>query len=93
MSILVVADDEYNGLSNAYVEYAQLVETKYESYVSILSTICANAISDGEVFTNLQAFRETAYLLQGQFASVVEPISKYCASFVTDVDVADEYVY
>lgn len=90
---LVVVDDEYASLSDAYAEWARRVESLYESYIQCLSTVLKNAIPAGRTFENLQAFASSASLLGGQFQQVALALAAECTAFVERVDIDDKYLY
>jgi hypothetical protein len=93
MGNLKVADSEYTTLAHRYSSLAFKLDTAYQSYVDILATICQNAISDGTVHKNLQAFTETAQALCGQFNEIALDTSEMCSGFVNGIDEADRYLY
>jgi len=90
---LKVADSEYEELATACRDYSDKMEQAFDDYISILTVVCQNAISDGDAFKNLQSFRETAQLLSGQFSSVAKAAATFYEGFVSEVDAADDYLY
>jgi len=90
---LIVADDDYAALAKAYRKYADLMEGKYDSYIGLLSRICEEGVSDGEVFRNLQGMKNSAETLRGQFRNIAEKAAVACENFASNVDKADDVLY
>jgi hypothetical protein len=90
---LKVADSEYAYLAERYIDYSEKMEKAFQSYINILNNVCQNAISDGAVFDNLQAFRDTAQRLSGQFSAIAKGTAEIYSDFKNDIDAADEYLY
>ncbi|MDR0513666.1 MAG: hypothetical protein LBG81_00700 [Coriobacteriaceae bacterium] len=93
MGRLKVADAEYALLQEQYAALGEKFEESYREYCGALTEVCHNAISEGEVFENLQAFAAAAGALQGRLAEVLSIAGACCTDFIGEVDQADEYLY
>ncbi len=90
---LIVNDEDYRNLAEAYRSLGALFEEKYHEYISCLTTILENAITDGSVAQNLRAFVSAAGLLEGRMREVLDGTAVLCEAFTADVNVADDFLY
>jgi len=90
---LVVADDEFFSLAEQYRSFGAAFDTQFNAYIQILKGVCADGVSEGNIYENLVAFMGTVQLLQGEFTQALSAASALCESYVETIDDADDYLY
>ncbi|MDR0458935.1 MAG: hypothetical protein LBG68_00520 [Coriobacteriales bacterium] len=93
MGSLIVADDEYLNLTESYKSLCEQSEDLLESYLGILGELCQSNLSDGQWFTNLQAFTSAAMVLRGGFDTAMSDVSSELEGYITEIDAKDQYLY
>jgi len=93
MGNLIIEDSDYENLSRNLRSYADIQEEKLQSYTAALADICANGVSSGQTFKNIQNFLSDVTKLKGQFRGIAENTASTIDTYLADIDAADKNYY
>lgn len=90
---LIVDDDYVQDVGRLSKQRGKKLEAILDDYVTILTEIETEAITDGEVSSAVTAFRECVTLLNDKLSEISSNVDTVADSFIISVNTADEYLF
>lgn len=93
MSDVIVYDEEFWALAEAYDELAVLMNEQFDNYTDIVNKVVNDAIPSGRVHENLIMYHTKVATLRNQIKATLVAISRFCDDYVDQIDEADGELY
>lgn len=90
---IIVADETFRNEGKRAKEISDNSETTIAKVVEILTAVCEQDLTDGNVAENLKTYTNSLTQLKGQLGGILEYQKATIDGFIEEVDAADDYYY
>lgn len=90
---LILDENEYDELRDAYKEFENEVDAKIEEYINLFTDLQSYAVADGEMHKKLCVFTDAVTSYKNKMSQVCENIISKTTYLQTEVDNSDQNFY